>query len=205
MNIVSLDEENNYWSRGYKFIAGVDEAGRGPLAGPLVCSSVIFKKNTPLINKINDSKKISKKLREELFPQICSYAQSISISVVEEKIIDKINIYQATIFGMKNCIYMLSHQPDIVLVDGMDIDLNDHIECKKIIKGDSKVMCIAAASIIAKVIRDNIMELYHIKYPGFKFNKNFGYPTKFHIEAINKYGFLNIHRKSFNPVKSMLR
>lgn len=205
MNFVTLNEEKKYWSCGYQFIAGVDEAGRGPLAGPLVCSSVIFNKNITHIKEINDSKKLSKKQREYLFDIIIKKANNISVCIVDEQVIDKINIYQATIFGMKNCIKMLNIQPEIVLVDGMDIKFSDKILSKKIIKGDTRVMSIASASIIAKVIRDNIMTFYHFKSPQYGFNKNSGYPTTFHKEAIKNYGILNIHRRSYKPIKVLLK
>ncbi len=205
MNLVTLNEEKKYWVHGYNYIAGVDESGRGPLAGPVVCSSVIFPKNIYHIKNINDSKKLSKKQREYLFNIICENAAAISICIVDETIIDKINIYQATIFGMKHCIKQLEPEPEVILVDGMEISFPKQIISKKIIKGDSKVMSIAAASIIAKVTRDNIMYFYHQKYPDYGFNRNSGYPTKLHRDAIYKYGIIDIHRKTFNPVKLLVK
>ena len=146
MNEVTLNEEKKYWLEGFEYIAGIDEAGRGPLAGPVVCVSVVYKKNIEFINGVNDSKKLNKKQREQLFNIICEKAFSINICIVDEKIIDKINIYQATIFGMKNCIQMCEFQPQVILIDGMDISFSEGMISKKIIKGDGKVMSIASAS-----------------------------------------------------------
>lgn len=204
MKCISLDEEKKYWGSGYRYIAGIDEAGRGPLAGPLVCAAVVFDKDIHFIERIDDSKKLSKTVRETLFYIICRKAISICISIVEENTIDKMNIYQATLFGMKNCIAMMDIRPDVVLIDGMDVPFADNILAKKIIKGDTKVMSIAAASIIAKVTRDDIMTAYHKQYPEYGFNKNYGYPTKFHKEALNQYGLSPIHRKSYKPVRILL-
>ena len=205
MNSVTINEEKKYWLKGFKYIAGIDEAGRGPLAGPVVCSSVMFRRNIGQIKDIDDSKKLNKKQREYLFNIICEKAFSISICIVDETIIDKINIFQATVFGMKNCIEQLDPMPEVVLVDGMKLPVSDNIIMKKIIKGDSKVMSIASASIIAKVTRDNIMHFYHKRYPDYGFDKNSGYPTRLHKEAINKYGILGIHRRTFKPVKILLK
>lgn len=196
MNTVNLNEEKSLWENGYNFIAGIDEVGRGPLAGPVVISAVVFPKFTKFIKNINDSKKLTKRQREKYFYIIRTIAKDIAVVIIDEKTIDLINIYQATILGMKCCLDLLNPGPEFVLVDGMSF-IHQNFSIKKIIKGDEKVMSIAAASIIAKVTRDNIMEHYHESYPEYKFNKNVGYPTKYHIEAIKQFGESNIHRKSF--------
>ncbi len=202
MYLISLNEENSFWHKGHNFVAGIDEVGRGPLAGPVVSAAVVFPKHVSLIPKINDSKKITKHLREELFPLILKQAIEVSVSVIDENIIDTINIYQATIASMKFCIELLKQKPEIVLVDGHGFSYPP-FQIKGIVKGDTKVMSIAAASIIAKVIRDRIMDHYHFHYPQYGFNKNYGYPTKLHIDAIKTYGCLPIHRKSYNPIKRL--
>lgn len=204
MNSVTIETEKKYWTNNYKYIAGVDEAGRGCLAGPLVCSAVLFKPHTSHIKEINDSKKLTSKQRESLFHMLCEKAYSISITVIDEKIIDKVNIYQATVLGMQYCIELLNPDPEVVLVDGMNIHFSKDIISKKIVKGDNKIMSIAAASIVAKVFRDRIMNNYSLQYPMYGFNNNFGYPTKLHKDTIKKYGVLSIHRKTYKPVKKYL-
>lgn len=203
MYSISLKEENSFWQKGFNFVAGMDEVGRGPLAGPVVSAAVIFPKQISLIPKIDDSKKITKQLREELFPIILKQAIEVSVSVIDETIIDTININQATITSMKFCIELLTQKPEIVLVDGYGF-LYPPFCIKGIVKGDTKVMSIAAASIIAKVIRDRIMDHYHLHYPQYGFNKNYGYPTKLHMKAIQTYGCLSIHRRSYNPIKRLM-
>ncbi len=205
MNLITLDEEKKFWLNGHEYIAGVDEAGRGPLAGPVVCASVIFRKNSRHVKEINDSKQLTKKQRENVFSIICDNAVSINICIVDESIIDRINIYQATIFGMTSCIEQSEPRPEVALIDGMKLPPLNNIIMKKIIKGDCKVMSIASASIIAKVTRDNIMNVYHQKYPDYGFNCNSGYPTKLHKEAMLRYGVLSIHRKTYKPVKMLLK
>jgi len=202
---VSTEEEKKFWGQGYKLIAGLDEAGRGPLAGPVVCGGVVLPiyVNLENLKNLNDSKKLSKKQREDLFWKILNIAVDVVVCVVDEKIIDTLNIYQATAFGFKNCVRLFNPKPEIVLIDGMEINFKNIIS-KKIVKGDTKVASIAAASIVAKVFRDNIMEYYHKSFPYYQFNKNYGYPTKYHKEAIKKYGILDIHRRSFSPVKKRL-
>ena len=176
--------------------AGVDEVGRGPLAGPVVSAAVILDfKNIP--KGINDSKKISKKKRELLSKEITKNSIiSIGHASVEE--IDKINILQASLLAMKRAVEGLSIKASIVLVDGIYCpDIKN--ECHSIVSGDSKSLSIAAASIVAKVYRDKIMREYGLKYPGYKWEKNSGYGTKEHIEAIQRLGVTPIHRTSFNP------
>jgi ribonuclease HII len=204
VNEVTLDEERKYWDQGCTRLAGIDEAGRGPLAGPVVCAAVIFPKNIPFIPGINDSKKLSRTQREYLFPLILRKALEVTVCIIDESVIDTINIHHASLEGMKSCIDLCVHRPEIILVDGWGFNHED-LQIVPIIRGDAKVMTIAAASIVAKVTRDDIMYHYHQKYCEYGFNKNSGYPTRGHKEAITRFGLLPIHRRSFKPVKSMMK
>ena len=189
--------EKQFIEKGYKYIAGVDEAGRGPLAGPVCVASVIMPLDEDkIIDGINDSKKLTEKKRDELFDKIINTAISYNIQFVDEKVIDEINILNATKKGMSFCINNLSTKPDVVLVDAVK-GLETDIECVSIIKGDAKSYSIAAASILAKVSRDRLMLDYDKKYPEYGFAKHKGYGTKAHIEALKKYGKCEIHRESF--------
>ena len=180
-------------------ICGVDEVGRGTLAGPVVASAVVLQENHN-IDGLDDSKQLSVKNRELLFPLIIENSISVGIGIIDSQIIDKLNIRRATLLAMKNAILDLKTKPDLVLVDGIDkIDIN--IPNENIIKGDSKVDCIMAASIIAKVKRDLLMKEYSNKYPEFGFEKNKGYGTKFHLNALKKNTPSPIHRKTFKPIK----
>ena len=192
-----FDYENEYQNKGYKLIAGMDEAGRGPLAGPVVCACVIMPlQKEKIINGINDSKKLTEKKRDELFDKIIQTAICYSICEVDEKTIDKINILQATKQGMNNCVKNLAKLPDIVLVDAVNgLDLGT--EYLPIIKGDALSYNIAAASILAKVHRDRLMVELDKKYPQYNFKKHKGYGTKEHIELLKKYGKCPLHRDSF--------
>ena len=189
-----FDYENKYLNAGCKFIAGIDEAGRGPLAGPVVVASVIMPMDN-IIDGINDSKKLTEKKRNELFEKIKQTAICYHIEVVDEKVVDEINILNATKLGMKNCIEKLESRPDVVLIDAVKIDSD--VQTVSIIKGDAKSYSIAAASILAKVYRDNMMLQYDKEYPIYNFAKHKGYGTKMHIDAIKQYGICPIHRKSF--------
>ena len=197
-----LEYENKYWSSGMKYIAGIDEAGRGPLAGPVIAAAVIFKNDIDLPG-VNDSKKLSEKKREYLYDKIYSNALSVGIGVVYVDDIDKNNILQATYQAMRKSIGQLSIQPDLLLVDGNKADIH-HYKQKNIINGDQKSISIAAASIIAKVFRDRMMKEFDIIFPKYGFSKHKGYGTKQHIEAIIKYKACPIHRKSFKPVMDNL-
>lgn len=185
--------ENNY--RGCEYIAGIDEAGRGPLAGPVVTCALILPKGEKILY-INDSKKLNAKRREELYEQIMEKALSIGIGSVDADVIDDINILQATYEAMRISISNLKYKPDVILNDAVTIPGVD-IEQVPIIKGDAKSITIAAASIIAKVTRDRMMEEYDKLYPEYDFINNKGYGSLKHIEAIKKYGLCPIHRKSF--------
>lgn len=189
-----------------KIIAGVDEAGRGPWAGPVVAAAVILDKTKlTLLSEVDDSKKISEKKREELYQKIIDASICFAISEVSQNVIDRLNILNATIVAMKNCIEKLLYKPEIILVDGnMDFQI-DNIRVEHIIDGDEKSLSIAAASILAKVHRDRIMRNYHKIYPHYGFINHKGYGTKEHINALIKYGPCEIHRMSYKPLKKLLK
>ncbi len=193
--------ENAAIAEGARYIAGVDEAGRGPLAGPVSVAAVILPNNLYL-PKLNDSKKLSSKVREELFEEIHAKAIAIGSALIDAKTIDRINIYQATINGMYESIFSLSPQPQKVLIDAVKLDRLS-IPSKSIIHGDAKSASIAAASIIAKVTRDHLMDAYDRKYPEYGFTQHKGYGTAAHLAALKKYGPCPIHRLSFEPIRSM--
>ena len=175
-------------------IAGIDEAGRGPLAGPLVCACVIMPK-TDLIEGINDSKKLSPKKREELFEQILQTALAYSIIEIDEKTIDELNILNATKLGMKKALEALVVKPEIVFTDAVQIETD--LPQKNIIHGDGLSYNIAAASILAKVHRDRLMQKLSLQYPQYQFAQHKGYGTKLHIEKLKEFGPCPLHRKSF--------
>lgn len=180
---------------GYRFVAGVDEAGRGPLAGPVVAAAVILPAGYDHPG-INDSKKLSPRQRGKLYETIMRDAVSVGIGVVEAPIIDALNILQATLNAMKEAVFTLSPPPDYLLIDGLNrIDIETPQET--IISGDSRSLSVAAASIIAKVSRDRMMEMYHRQFPQYNFLRNKGYGTREHREAILQYGRSKIHRRSF--------
>ena len=187
--------EKDLLSKGYKIICGVDEAGRGPLAGPVFAAAVILPPDLT-IDGIDDSKKLSEKKRVVLFEEIKKSAIAYNIAFSTEKEIDEINILNATLLAMKRAVAGLSLQPDIALIDG-NKSPNLSMTTQTIIKGDSLSASIAAASILAKVARDNLMKSLSKKYPQYAFEKHKGYGTKLHIESIKKYGPCEIHRKSF--------
>ncbi|HPD00783.1 MAG TPA: ribonuclease HII [Acetivibrio sp.] len=187
--------EDEAYQRGYEIIAGIDEAGRGPLAGPVVAAAGILRKGA-FIEGLNDSKKLTPQKRDELYDVIMKNALGIGVGVVDEKVIDEINILNATKEAMKKAVKELVLTPDILLIDS--VELKDvKIPQVSIIKGDAKSVSIAAASIIAKVTRDRFIEKMDSKYPEYGFAKHKGYGTKEHIEAIKKYGICPIHRMSF--------
>ena len=195
--------ENKYYSKGYNYIGGTDEAGRGPLVGPVVCACVVFPKDY-VNDEINDSKKLTEKKRERLYDIIMKDALSVGISIIPPKVIDEINILEASRLGMKNA-YIEANKKikiDVLLTDYMDIDLVIPVE--KIVKGDSKSISIAAASIIAKVTRDRILDELDKKYPMYGYKNHKGYPTKAHLEALEKYGITEKKKKSYKPVQKFL-
>lgn len=196
-----LEFEKELYKNNINLIAGVDEVGRGPLVGPVVAAAVILPKGF-FNDKINDSKKLSEKRREELYALIRENALSIGVGIVSNERIDEINIYQATKEAMIEALNNLDIKPEHVLIDAMKLDLD--VPSTSIIKGDAKSESIAAASIIAKVTRDHMMDELDLKYPMYNYKKNKGYPTKEHLDAIKKYGVTNLYRKSYGPVKECL-
>lgn len=187
---------------GVRFIAGVDEAGRGPLAGPVVAAAVIFL-DQDIPEGIDDSKKLTPRTRDRFFDFIMSEDQIIKgIGVIDEKIIDRINIRQASFEAMKSALNQLPISPDFVLVDGFEIP-GLPIPQRGIVKGDSLSYSIAAASIVAKVTRDRMMDEYEIKFPGYGFSKHKGYGTRLHLERLQQMGPCPAHRTSFEPVQQM--
>ncbi len=197
MSLLTLDYENQLWERGL-IPAGVDEAGRGPLAGPVVAATVILSKDNP-IEGLNDSKALTPQKRSILYDLISERCLSYAIGIVDNDVIDKINILQAAIKAMEKSILALSLKPDLVYIDG-NRPTTLEIKQQTIVKGDTKCQSIAAASIIAKVTRDRIMEKLHEIYPQYGFLKHKGYPTKAHYEAIKMYGPSPVHRLSFKGV-----
>ena len=183
-------------------VAGVDEAGRGPLAGPVLAAAVILDPLRP-IDGLADSKVLSERKRDSLCENIKTLALSWSIGIASVEEIDEFNILQATLLAMRRAVDGLAIQPDEVLIDG-NIVPGMIIPAQAIVKGDSKVKAISAASILAKVTRDSIMVDYHKNYPEFSFHMHKGYGTHQHLAEIEKFGFLPIHRKTFNPVKTMM-
>ncbi len=187
--------DNSFVTRKKKLIAGVDEAGRGPLAGPVVAAAVIFDKKT-FHKEINDSKQIPEKKREELYKWIIENCLSYGVGIIDHEEIDEINILQASLKAMKQAAAHLSPPPNLILIDGSKSFVSE-IETKTVVKGDAKSFSIAAASIIAKVTRDKIMKKAHEKFPEYMWERNKGYATKAHREAVKKFGPSPFHRKTF--------
>jgi len=232
----NFSEEKKLWRKGYKYIVGLDEAGRGPLAGPVVAAAVLFKNLNPVRNqkflngvklriknlKLRDSKKLSSKAREKFYRILTMYPGiEWGIGRVSEKMIDKINILEATKLAMKRAIEKLKRKPDVLIIDGnFKLNFNSHgririperkrgcafrMPQKSIVRADQKVFSCAAASILAKVRRDRIMIGYHKKYPKYGFDRHKGYPTKLHRKMLKKYGPSVIHRLTFTPVFKMIK
>ena len=196
-----LSYEKELYKRGVTLVAGVDEVGRGPLAGPVVAAAVILPKNCK-IRGLNDSKKIPKKKHLEIYHAVQDQALAIGIGIMDNHIIDQVNIYEATKLAMKEAISQLSPQPEHLLIDAMKLELP--ISQTSIIKGDANSLSIAAASIVAKVTRDELMKEYDQQYPGYDFTTNAGYGTAKHLEGLEKLGVTPIHRTSFEPVKTLV-
>ncbi len=194
--------ETKYYAEGFQYIAGTDEVGRGPLAGPVVASAVIMPRGC-YIEGVTDSKKLSGKKRKALRAEIEKKALSIVTVFIDEQTIDQINIYEASRLAMQQAIKGLYPQPDLILSDAMPLHLE--IENIPIIKGDEKSFVIGCASIIAKEIRDDYMDILDKRYPGYGFSQNKGYPTKVHQEALQTQGVLPIHRKTYGPVARLLQ
>ena len=196
-----LAYEKRAWAHGKKFIAGADEVGRGPLAGPVVSAAVILPEDFNIVG-INDSKQLSLAKRNELFDIIQEKALAVGVGIKDAAVIDQVNIYEASKLAMLEAIEQMPIQPDHLLVDAMTLPLP--VSQESIIKGDAKSVSIAAASIIAKVTRDRMMEEYDVMYPGYGFPNNAGYGTKEHLTALEDLGVTPIHRRSFAPVREAL-
>ena len=195
-----LAYENELYAQVIDLIAGVDEVGRGPLAGPVVAAAVILPKACK-IPGLNDSKKIPKSKHKEIYEDVLQNAIAIGIGVKDNQVIDQVNIYEATKLAMMEAIGQLEPQPQHLLIDAMKLDLP--IPQTSIIKGDANSLSIAAASIVAKVTRDQMMEEFDCEYPGYDFTQNAGYGTAKHLAGLDKLGVTPIHRRSFEPIKSM--
>lgn len=206
--MLNLNEEQNIFNQGFNLVGGIDEAGRGPLAGPVVAACVMVCRDhlTPLSPLckggavINDSKKLTAKKREEAFEFIINNFQ-YGVGICDHNTIDRINILQASFLAMKKAISALKQKPDFILLDGKFLIPNLSIKQKTIIGGDALVFSIAAASIIAKVTRDRIMRKMHKVYPNYGFDAHKGYGTKMHLKRLRQHGPSPIHRKSFGPVR----
>lgn len=198
-----LDFEEQFYNEKIKVIVGVDEAGRGPLCGPVVAAACILPR-TYINEKINDSKKLSEKKREQLYDEIINNALSYGVGIVDSKRIDEINIYEATKEAMHLAISQLKIDYDLILTDAMKLK-DEKVDVIDIIKGDAKCQCIAAASIIAKVTRDRILLDTDQKYPEYGFKSHKGYGTKKHVEAIKEHGIIDgFYRETYEPIKSLL-
>ena len=195
-----LAYEKELYTQGIQLIAGVDEVGRGPLAGPVVAAAVILPEDCK-ISGLNDSKKIPKSKHKEIYEAVLQNAVAIGIGIKDNQVIDQVNIYEATKLAMMEAIGQLEPQPQHLLIDAMKLDLP--IPQTSIIKGDANSLSIAAASIVAKVTRDQMMEEFDCEYPGYDFTQNAGYGTANHLAGLDKLGVTPIHRRSFEPVKSM--
>ena len=195
-----LAYEKELYTQGIHLIAGVDEVGRGPLAGPVVAAAVILPKACK-IPGLNDSKKIPKSKHKEIYEAVFQNAIAIGIGIKDNHVIDQVNIYEATKLAMMEAIGQLDPRPQHLLIDAMKLDLP--ISQTSIIKGDANSLSIAAASIVAKVTRDQMMEEFDKEYPGYDFAQNAGYGTAKHLAGLDKLGVTPIHRRSFEPIKSM--
>jgi len=195
--------ENAYWQEGKHYIAGIDEAGRGPLAGPVVASAVILDESFYL-EGLYDSKELKEEQRESFFDYIQEYAVSYGIGIVDNEEIDKLNIYEATKTAMNRAISQLEPAPDQLLIDAVQLH-ESPVPYEAIVKGDQRSVSVAAASILAKVTRDRYMREIHEEYPSYDFGSNMGYGTKKHMDALNRYGATRYHRNSFAPVKKVLQ
>lgn len=197
--------EKSLYKQGYHAIAGIDEVGRGPLAGPVVAACVILPKNCK-IKYLNDSKKIPKSKHKEIYYAVKEHALGIGVGIVDHQVIDRINIYEATKLAMMEAIENLEGRvtkADYLLIDAMTLDVP--LPQQSIIKGDANSLSIAAASIVAKVTRDIMMKQYDQQYPGYDFTNNAGYGTKKHLEGLEKLGICPIHRLTFEPIKSLIK
>ncbi|MEX0602366.1 MAG: ribonuclease HII [Bacteroidota bacterium] len=199
---MKLDFELDLWKSGIENIAGVDEAGRGPLAGPVVAAAVVFPRGI-VIDGVDDSKKLTPGKREELYPIIRSHALSVGFGIVDHEVIDRINILQASLLAMRKALAALEVVPGLALVDGNSFR-HETIPFRTVIDGDARCFSIAAASILAKVTRDRIMVDFDRRFPGYGFARHKGYGTKEHREALRQLGLCEIHRRSFGTARMMV-
>jgi ribonuclease HII len=197
------DIEETLWKKSYRAICGVDEAGRGPLAGPVVAAAVIIPPGVE-IDGVNDSKKLSAQRRESVFEDIVAMELPCAVGIIDNDCIDQINILKASLMAMRKAVASLAHSPDFVLVDGNRYIPNTDIPQFAIVHGDSRCRSIAAASIVAKVTRDRIMDKYETVYPSFSFSRHRGYATPTHLKELRRHGPCEIHRKSFKPVADLI-
>ncbi|MFK5705367.1 ribonuclease HII [Ligilactobacillus sp. LYQ139] len=193
--------ERRLWQAGDQYVAGIDEVGRGPLAGPVVAAAVILPHNFNLV-AVNDSKQLSAALREQLYGQILSQAVAVAIGTASNKLIDRVNIYEATRIAMGEAVNHLVVTPTHLIVDAMQVPVT--LPQERLIKGDAKSASVAAASIVAKVVRDRLMSFYDEVYPGYGFEQNAGYGTKEHLAGLDSLGVTPIHRRTFAPVAKRL-
>ena len=196
--------EESLCAKGYNFVAGVDEAGRGPLAGPVVAAAVIIPKGV-VIPGVDDSKKLSPRRREELFDDIAAAGAICAVGIIDNVTIDQVNILRASLLAMRKAVMSLGTKPEMILVDGNHTIPNLEIPQFAIVGGDSICACISAASIIAKVTRDRIMDKYQELYPEFSFSEHRGYPTAKHLDELRMFGPTEIHRRTFRPVEEILK
>ena len=194
-NLITLDYERDLWAKGKRFVAGIDEAGRGPLAGPVVAAAVVFPQEL-FLPEVNDSKVLSQDMRESLYQQIRDNATAVGVGIVDHAVIDDVNILNATYMAMHEAVDRLGITPDHLLIDGNRFS-GAGIPFTTIVDGDALCFCIAAASIVAKVTRDRIMADYDVRFPGYGFAKHKGYATREHCDAIHRLGYCEIHRRSF--------
>ena len=199
--------EEKLWKEGYKIVVGLDEAGRGPLAGPVVASSVVISNINQVIPTVRDSKKMTEKQRNEAYVKIKDISHCYGIGIVGSRDIDSMGIQKAVLEAMKIALEVvetkLNSKADYIIADGLNILDISNYKMKKITQGDLYHYSISAASVLAKVTRDRIMREYHIKYPIYGFDTHVGYGTKKHMEAIKKYGICDIHRRSFKPISNI--
>ncbi len=199
--------EEKLWQKGFRYVLGVDEAGRGPLAGPVVVGAVLIENPKQVVENVRDSKKMTKKQREQAFVEIQEKSTAFGIGIVDAKEIDRVGIKEAVkeamILAVSEVEKKIKKKVDYIISDGAVYLLDDH-KMMSISRGDLNHYSIAAASVLAKVTRDMIMEEYSKKYPNYGFEKHMGYGTKVHLDAISKHGICDIHRKSYEPIKSSL-
>lgn len=193
--------ERRLWQAGNKYVAGIDEVGRGPLAGPVIAAAVILPHDFNLV-AVNDSKQLSAPLREHLYGQILSQAVAVAVGTASNELIDRINIYEATRVAMKEAVDHLAVTPSHLIVDAMQVPVA--LPQERLIKGDAKSASVAAASIVAKVFRDRLMQFYDELYPGYGFGQNAGYGTKEHLAGLGCQGVTPVHRRTFSPVAKRL-